>query len=119
VKLRDIVHVVEGTILSQHANLDMEIPCAGGCDLMSDVLAFIKPYSLLLTGLTNIHVILTAEMADVAAIVFVRGKTPGPDVVSLAEEKGIPLIASPRTMFELCGRLYQAGMISCDAGAKS
>jgi len=34
--------------------------------------------------------------------------------VSLAREKGIPLVAAPYTMFELCGRLYRAGMLSCD-----
>jgi len=49
-------------------------------------------------------------MSDLSAIVFVRGKTPGLDTVELADELGIPLIASPYGMYELCGRLYQAGL---------
>jgi predicted transcriptional regulator len=114
VKLKDIIRVVEGTVLTQDMNLDLEISCAAGADLMSDVLAFAKPDAMLLTGLVNPQVIRTAEIADIAAIVFVRGKVPGPDTIALAEEKGIPLVASPHTLFEMCGRLYEAGMGSCD-----
>ena len=113
-KLKDIVQIVEGKVLTEGIDLDMQISCAAGADLMSDVLAFAKPDALLLTGLVNPQVVRTAEMADIAAIVFVRGKMPDPDTVALAKEKGIPLVASPYTMFEMCGRLFEAGMASCD-----
>lgn len=81
---------------------------------MSDVLSYIHPGSLLCSGLTNPQVVRTAEMVDVAAIVFVRGKTPPEETIRLAEEKGIPLLLSPYTMFECCGRLWAAGVESCD-----
>ena len=113
-KLRQIVEIVEGILLTPEADLDMDIQRGCGADLMSDVLAFAKPGSVLLTGLTNSQVVRTAEMAEVAAIVFVRGKKPPPETVALAREKGIPLVAAPYTLFELCGRLYQAGLASCD-----
>ena len=87
---------------------------ACGADLMSDVLAYCKPRALLLTGLTHPQVVRTAEMADIAAIVFVRGKKPPQETISLAEEKNIPLVTSPYTMFELCGRLYMNNLASCD-----
>jgi predicted transcriptional regulator len=118
VKLRDIIRVVEGKVLTEGVNLDMEISCAAGADLMSDVLAFAKPNALLLTGLVNPQVVRTSELGDIAAIVFVRGKMPGPETIALAKEKGIPLIAAPYTMFEMCGRLYEAGMASCDLDTK-
>lgn len=113
-KLKEIIQVVEGAVLTEQADLELEITSAAGCDLMSDVLVYARPYALLLTGLTNAHVIRTAEMADIAAIVFVRGKLPLPEALSLAGEKGIPLISSPHGMFEMCGRLFEAGMSSCD-----
>jgi len=53
---------------------------------------FTKARALLFTGLTNPQVIRAAEMADIAAIVFVRGKLPPPETIALAEEKGIPII---------------------------
>ena len=113
-KLRKIIRLVEGTLLTQDADLDMEIERACGADLMSDVLSFAKEGALLLTGLVHPQVVRTAEMGDIAAIVFVRGKAPLPETLTLAEERGIPLITAQHTLFELCGRLYAAGMGGCD-----
>lgn len=81
---------------------------------MSDVLASVKPDAVLLTGLCNVQVVRTAQMADVRAIVFVRGKMPQTDTIAVATQEGIPLITSPFGMFELCGRLYQAGLHSLE-----
>ena len=86
---------------------------ACGSDLMSDVLAFTHEGTLLMTGLTNPQVIRTAEVAGIAAIVFVRGKLPPSETISLAKGSGIPLLASKYTMFETCGRLHKAGLPSC------
>lgn len=102
--------MVDGSILTKDANLDLEILFCGASDLMSDVLAYVKAGALLLTGLVNLQSIRTAEMADIAAVVFVRGKAPGFEAISLAEELGIPLVASPYSMYEVCGRLYKAGI---------
>ena len=109
-KLRDIIGIVKGEILTNKVDPDLEIPSCGASDLMSDALAFMKPGSLLLTGLVHPQSIRTAEITDLAAIVFVRGKTPSSDAIELAKEVGIPLIASPYGMYEMCGRLYQAGL---------
>ncbi len=112
-KLREALEVIEGKLISKAVDLDMEIQMGCGADLMSDVLAFTHADTLLLTGLTNAQVVRTADMAGVRAIVFVRGKLPPPETVALAAEKGIPLLASKYTLFETCGKLYQAGLPSC------
>jgi hypothetical protein len=52
-------------------------------------------------------------MADVAAIILVRGKNPPPETISLAEKEHIPLV-HPIWLFELCGRLYGAGLKSLE-----
>jgi predicted transcriptional regulator len=113
--LEEVLSLLDGKLISRHANLQMSIEMGCGADLMSDVLAFTHAGTLLLTGLTNPQVVRTAEMAGIKAIVFVRGKYPPPETVALAEEKGIPLLASRHTMFEACGLLYQAGLSSCGA----
>jgi predicted transcriptional regulator len=110
VKLKEIIGIVKGTLVTKQAKLDLEISSCGASDMMSDVLSFMIPGSLLLTGLIHPQSVRTAEMADLAAIVFVRGKTPGPEVIDLANELGIPLVASPYGMYEISGRLYQAGI---------
>ena len=95
-------------------SMDHEIKGGCGADLMSDVLASIQPNAVLLTGLCTPQVVRTAMMADVSAIVFVRGKTPQPETISLAAEEAIPLIMTPYGMFELCGRLFKAGLPSLE-----
>ncbi|MHC4713307.1 MAG: transcriptional regulator [Planctomycetota bacterium] len=88
----------------------VEVSTCHASDLISDVLAFRGPGSLLLTGLTNAQVVRTAEILDFVAICFVRGKKPQPETVELAREKGIRLLATPFSMHESCGRLYAKGL---------
>ncbi len=109
-KLRDVLQIIEGKVISENVDLDTEVTTGGGADLMSDVLAFANEGMLLMTGLTNPQVIRTAEMAGTAAIVFVRGKIPPPETIALARQRGIPLLASQYTMFETCGRIFAAGL---------
>jgi predicted transcriptional regulator len=113
VKFAEVVSIIEGQILGE-ADPDLEIKCGSASDLMSDVLAFTEAGSVLFTGLTNPQSVRTAEMADIKAIVFVRGKQPPQETIELAREKGIPLAATSLPMFEVCGRLYEAGLRSCD-----
>ena len=96
----------------------VNIAMACGADLMSDVLAFIKSETLLLTGLTTPQVIYTAENAGVNVICYVRGKQPLEEVIDLAREKDIILLATRFSMFESCGRLYDKGLIGCFEASK-
>lgn len=111
--LEQILDVIDGQAISNGADLSIEVEMACGADLMSDVLAFTHSGTLLLTGLTNPQVVRTSEMAGIKAIVFVRGKTPPSETVSLAESMGIPLLASRFTMFDACGLLYGRGLQGC------
>jgi predicted transcriptional regulator len=113
-KLAEIVKIIDGTVFNSNQNLEMEIKGGCGADLMSDVLASVQPDAILLTGLCNPQVVRTAQMADVQAIIFVRGKQPNKETIQLAEQEEMPLISSPYGMFELCGRLYQAGLPSLE-----
>ena len=112
--VNELVKIIGGTVLTPQVSLEREVKGGCGADLMSDVLASIKPEAVLLTGLSNIQVVRTAQMADICAIVFVRGKIPQPDIIELAAREAIPLITSPFGMFELCGRLYKAGLYSSE-----
>ncbi|MGQ9489489.1 MAG: DRTGG domain-containing protein [Anaerolineae bacterium] len=109
-KLSEALRIIEGRVISPDVDLETVVTTGGGADLMSDVLAFAQDGMLLMTGLTNPQVVRTAEMAGIAAIVFVRGKIPPPETIALARQKGIPLLSSRYTMFETCGRLYVAGL---------
>ena len=79
-------------------------------DRMSDVLAFSNEKTLLLTGLTNPQVVRTAEMVGIKVIIFVRGKEPQIETISLANQLNIFLYSTDRSLFEACGLLYKNGI---------
>lgn len=112
--IRDLIRIIDGTLITQQQNLGREIKGGFGADLMSDVLASIQPEAVLLTGLCNPQVVRTAQMADVAAIVLVRGKQPPIETIRLANEEDVPLISTPYGMFDVCGRLHDAGLGSLE-----
>lgn len=111
--LKDVVEILEADVLFGQGLLDLEVKTGFGADMMSDVLAYAKPGSMLLTGLTNPQVIRTCDILDIAAIVIVRGKRPAPETVKLAEELKIPLLSTRYILFEAAGRLYQRNLRGC------
>lgn len=112
-KLSRLVEILDATVITGEDHLDTEVHTAFSADLMSDVLAFAKPKSLILTGLTNPQVVRTASILDSAAIVIVRGKIPPAETVGLAKELNIPIISTKYILFETSGRLYMNGMVGC------
>lgn len=109
--LREIQKILQAEVICCDDCLDIEILSAGGSDLMSDVLAFGQPGLLLLTGLTNVQSVRTAEIIDAKAIIYVRGKKPQEGGIELAKEKGIPILSTKHMMYTACGLLYSAGLV--------
>ncbi len=108
--VQDIKEILNCEVITKESDLSCEVHTACGSDMMSDVLAYVKDQSVLLTGLMNPQVVRTADMMDMVCIVFVRGKTPNEDVVELAEERGIILMKTDYRMFTACGMLYDNGL---------
>jgi anti-sigma regulatory factor (Ser/Thr protein kinase) len=109
--LRDVGRLLEADVVGRgEARLDTEVASACGSDLMSDVLAFGRPGQILLTGLANAQSVRTADIIGASAIVYVRGKRPDDECLSLAETKGIPLLSTRRMMYEACGILFSHGL---------
>ena len=111
-KIQEMVSLLKADVLTCKEKLDSEVHSACGSDMMSDVLAFVKDQAVLLTGLVNAQVIRTADMMDMRCVVFVRNKKPTEEMLSLAEESGIVVLASPLRMYEACGTLYAEGLCS-------
>ncbi|MGD0278333.1 MAG: DRTGG domain-containing protein [Smithella sp.] len=118
-KLREVKEILDAVVIVGKEKLDMEVSTAFGADLMSDVMAFAKPGSLLLTGLTNVQVIKTAAARHIAAIVIVRGKEPSTEAIDMAKELQIPILATEYILFETAGLLYSKGIVGCLKKVKS
>ena len=112
-KLSEVKEILNADVIVGTEKLNMEVTTAFGADLMSDVLAFAKAGSLLLTGLTNTQVIRIANVLDIAAIILVRGKKPQTEALVLAKELQIPILTTKYILFETAGRLYVKGIVGC------
>ncbi len=115
--LEEIGKILKCAVLVGENIGGVEVGGVCAADLMSDVLAFTRPGSVLLTGLSNVQSVITTHVAEVVAVIYVRGKKPDADAVKLAKQKGIPLLSSPLSMYEACGRLWQEGLgVGSDLG---
>lgn len=108
-KVSEIREILDATMFNDIGE-DVEVDSGCGCDLMSDVLAFNHNNSVILTGAVNPQAIRTFEVVDTRVVVFVRGKQPSEELISLADCSEILLMGTHYSMFEACGRLYQAGL---------
>ena len=108
--IQDMVNVLHAKVLCGQERLETKVYTACCSDLMSDVLAFVNEKTVLITGLTNAHVLRTADMLDLKCLVFARGKIPGDDLLEQADEQGLVVIPTPATAFTACGLLYEAGL---------
>lgn len=109
-KIFKIKELLDANVLSGEDLINGDVRSACGCDMMSDVLAFVKDQAVLLTGLCNPQVVRTATMMDMRCIVFVRGKIPAQDVLDLARDAGIAVLATDMRMYTACGILYENGL---------
>lgn len=108
--VKDVRDVLKAKVLSGEEYLDREVGSACGADMMSDVLAFSKDHSILLTGLCNLQVIRTAELLDIVCIIFVRGKKPDQAMLERAKNSELVIMETGHRMFSACGMLYEAGL---------
>ena len=74
---------------------------------MSDVLAYGKTGSILLTGMNSIQTAVSSYMAEFKAIVFLRGKKPTDDILKFAQGKGLILLTTRTDMYEACIKIAQ------------
>ena len=109
-KISEIRELLNADVLCGEEMLEEDFNSAFGSDMMSDVLAFVNDQAVLLTGLCNLQVVRTANMMDMRCIVFVRAKKPTDDIIELAKDSGIAVLATDKTMYVSCGILYTNGL---------
>ncbi len=110
-KISTMQDLLDAKTLCCEENIGRHVYSACGCDLMSDVLAYVKDQAVLLTGLVNPQVVRTAEMMDMICIVFVRSKMPTDEMLELAKDAGIVVLSTDKRMYEACGILYSNGLV--------
>ena len=109
--LSEVKEILQAELLTENeSDLQCYVHSACASDMMSDVLAFTEPEALVITGLASQQTLRTVEIADAVAVVFVRGKFPDAGIISLANQKKIPLMTTHYCMHDACGLLFNRGL---------
>lgn len=102
VEIRAIKEALGAAVIAGEDKLGTVIDHVYASDLMSDVLAFGRPNSILLTGLATQQAVISAYMAEFKGVVFVRGKRPRDGSDKLAEKNGLVLLLTDLDMYDAC-----------------
>jgi hypothetical protein len=109
-KISDIIKCTNARIVAGASYNDRDMEKAFSSDLMSDVLTLDDDNILLVTGLSNVQLVRTVEMADIQVVLLGRDKKATPEMIDLAEENGLLLLETPYSIFRTSGILYSNGL---------
>ncbi len=108
--LDEIKRILDCEVWTGEDGLSIDVETVVASDGMSEILAFARPGALMITGLTNIQSVRTADIANVKAMIYIRGKRPADNVIELAREMNMPVLGTELGMFDVCGILREHGL---------
>lgn len=100
-----IKEALGASVIEGEDDLDTKVEHVYASDLMSDVLAFGRPDSILLTGLATQQAVISAHMAEFKGVVFVRGKKPKDGSEEFARDNNLVLLSTNLDMYDACIRI--------------
>ena len=74
-------------------------------DLLSWVMGRAGEDNAWITIMTNINVVAVASLSDVACVILAEGTAPDNEVLSTAEEKGVNILSSSLSAYEIAVKL--------------
>lgn len=110
-RLSEIIELTNAKVVAGDAKKDHNLQQAFSSDLMSDVLTLDTEHILLITGLANLQLIRTAEMADIEVVLLARNKRATPEMIDLANETGLVLLETPYSIYRSSGELFKNGLL--------
>lgn len=109
-QIGNIAELLNAKVLTPELDLSSEVNYAFTSDLMSDVLTGDYHQTLLITGLSNLQALRTAEMSDIREVIIGRSKEVSREMIELANESNIVLIQSSYSLYRISGILFEAGI---------
>jgi hypothetical protein len=110
VRLNEIIELTEAKRVAGNKTNNPDIQKGFSSDLMSDVLTLDEHNIVLITGLSNVQLVRTAEMADIEVVLLARNKIASEEMLELANENGLIILQSPYSIFRASGILYKNGL---------
>lgn len=89
--------------------LSQKISFAAACDIMSDILSREAVPDILITHMSSVQTMRTANVFGIKLVLFVRKNSQAIDkkIIELAADMDMVLLCTEKGLFETCGLLYQ------------
>ena len=108
--IRELANAIGAEVMTKSVDLNREVNAGYTCDLLSWVMAHGKEGMAWITVQTHMNVIAVATLHDMSCVIVPEGNKVEDDVIRKADEEGVAVLTSPLPAFEICGRMYQAGV---------
>lgn len=108
--IRELANAIDAEVMTKSVELSREVSAGYTCDLLSWVMAHGKEGMAWITVQTHMNVIAVATLHDMSCVIVPEGNRVEDDVVQKADEEGVAVLTTGLTAFEICGRMYQAGV---------
>ncbi len=88
------------------------IPITSGytSDMLSCVMAGAKSQGIWVTLMAHNNIVAVASLLDIPAIIITEDAQPSETTITLANNKGVALLSTPRSSFDIVGLLYDLGL---------
>ena len=108
----ELIKVIDGDLLTQNNCVnDMKIENVYIGDLLSWVMSHAQKGEAWITVLTNVNVTAVAMMTDVACVIVPEGIEVEELTLKKANEKGICIIGSQYSAFEISKRIVNSNLL--------
>ena len=108
--IRELANAIGAEVMTKSVDLNREVNAGYTCDLLSWVMAHGKEGMAWITVQTHMNVIAVATLHDMSCVIVPEGIRVENDVAAKANEEGVAVLTSSLSAFEICGRMYKAGV---------
>ena len=104
--LKEMQELLSLKLVTKSTNLDRNV-CGGyASDLLSWVMAHAKENEVWITIQSHQNIVAVASLLNLAAIIVAENVKIEENTLKKAEEENISIYSSEKSIFELCGILY-------------
>ncbi|HHX22599.1 MAG: AraC family transcriptional regulator [Tepidanaerobacteraceae bacterium] len=105
-KLDEVQDLLNLKLVTKKTNIDREVQGGYASDLLSCVMAHAKENEVWITIQSHKNIVAVASLLNLSAIIIAEDVTIDENTLIKAEEENIPIYSSDKSIYELCGILY-------------
>jgi len=111
VNLQEIIEKLQLQCLTEDKDFSQVVPTSGYVsDLLSCAMSGAQQGALWVTIQSHMNIVAVAALLDLSAIVISEDSAPDTATIAKANEEGVVLLLSEKSIFHVAGRLWEMGL---------